>query len=86
MVKVQISMQEDLLNKIDDFAKSNFMNRSAFISMVCNQYLQAKEVTEHLKDLTFSVRKIADGQEVDEETMQKIEDFERLAKVLNFKD
>ena len=86
MVKVQISMQEDLLNKIDDFAKSNFMNRSAFISMVCNQYLQAKEVTEHLKDLTFSVRKIADGQEVDTETMQKIEDFERLAKVLNFKD
>jgi len=85
MKNVQITMQEELLSKLDEYAKSNFMNRSACISMICNQHLQALEVTKHLKDLTYSVKKLADGQDCDEETLKKIEDFERLTSLINFK-
>jgi hypothetical protein len=53
--------------------------------MCANQHLQAVEVTSHLKDLTFSVKRIAEGQEVDAETLKKLDDFERMASLLNFK-
>ena len=84
-MNVQISVNDDLLEKIDKYAKSNFMSRSAFFCMCANQHLQAVEVTSHLRDLTYSVKKIADGQEVDAETLKKLDDFERMASLLNFK-
>lgn len=82
---VQISVNDDLMKKVDEYAKSNFMSRSAFFSMCANQHLQAVQVTENLKDISLSIRKVADSNEMDEETQKKLEDFERLAKLLNFK-
>jgi len=85
MKTVQISVNEDLLKKIDEYAKENFLSRSAFFSMLANNHFQALEVTKSLKDITLSVRKVAENNEIDEETARKLEDFERLARVLNFK-
>jgi len=85
MKTVQISVNEDLLKKIDDYAKENFLSRSGFFSMLANNHFQALEVTNSLKDITLSVRKVAENNEIDEETARKLEDFERLARVLNFK-
>jgi hypothetical protein len=53
--------------------------------MLANNHFQALEVTNSLKDITLSVRKVAENNEIDEETARKLEDFERLARVLNFK-
>lgn len=41
---VQISINDDLMNKIDAYAKDNFMSRSAFFSMLANQHFQGLEV------------------------------------------
>ena len=42
-MKIQISIREELLRKIDEDADKNFMTRSGYISYVMTQYLKAKE-------------------------------------------
>jgi len=44
--------------------------------------LNASDVTKAVKDMAFAMRKIADKGEIDEETKQQLEDFERLTKML----
>ena len=43
MVKVQISIDEELLNKIDEMAKALYTNRSAYISMTMAQMLKIQQ-------------------------------------------
>ena len=85
MKTVQISVNEELLKKIDEYAKENFLSRSGFFSMLANNHFQALEVTKSLKDLSLSIRQVAQNNEIDEETAKKLEDFERLTRMINFK-
>lgn len=84
-VKVGITLDEDLLRRIDDFAEENYMNRSSLISLATSQFLSAQELSKAVKEMAFAMRKIADAGEVDAETMKQLEDFERLAKLLSTK-
>lgn len=81
-MKVQISINEELLNRADKYATDNYMSRSGLISLSLTQFLNANDVTYAIKDMALSMRKIADTGQLDHETIQKLEDFERLAKML----
>lgn len=82
MAKVQISIDDKLLQRIDNFAEENYMSRSGLISLATAQYLNANEVVILIKDMSLAMRKIADSGEIDNETMEKLEDFERMSKML----
>lgn len=43
MARVQISMDDEVLKKVDDFAKAAALTRSAFLSMAAVDYIAAKE-------------------------------------------
>lgn len=85
MAKVQISIDDELMQKVDAYIEKNYMSRSGFFAMLANQHFQALQVTDSLKDITLSIRKVADTNEIDDETQKKLEDFERLTKLVNFK-
>ncbi len=40
-MKVTISLDDNLLKRIDDYAKKNGVKRSGLISIACSQYLDA---------------------------------------------
>lgn len=82
MAKVQISIDDKLLQRIDNFAEENYMSRSGLVSLATAQYLNANEVVILIKDMSLAMRKIADSGEIDNETMEKLEDFERMSKML----
>lgn len=82
MAKVQISIDDKLLQRVDNFAEENYMSRSGLISLATAQYLNANEVVILIKDMSLAMRKIADSGEIDNETMEKLEDFERMSKML----
>jgi len=84
-MKLNISIDDELMQKVDAYIKQNYMSRSGFFSMLANQHFQALQVTDSLKDITLSIRKVADTNEIDDETQKKLEDFERLTKLVNFK-
>lgn len=84
-MKVGITLDDNLVARIDEFADENYMSRSGLISLACTQYLNAAEVTKAIKEMAVCMRKIADSGKVDHETMEQLEDFERLSKMLVFK-
>jgi metal-responsive CopG/Arc/MetJ family transcriptional regulator len=52
MKRVNINFDEDLLQKIDDYAKKLGVNRSATISMLCSEHLDQKEALNTLQLLS----------------------------------
>lgn len=81
-MKVQISIDDKLLERVDNWADKNYMSRSGLISYACNQFLNQAEVVLAVKDMALAMRKIADNGIVDGETLEELEDFERLCKML----
>lgn len=82
MAKVQISVDDELLERVDRIADANYMSRSGLISLACTQYINSQDVIIAVRDMSLAMRKIADTGSVDEETMSQLEDFERLSKML----
>lgn len=81
-MKVQITLDDALMERVDSYADTNYMSRSGLISLALTQYLNAADVTTAIKDMALCMRKIADNGTVDHETMEQLEDFERLSKML----
>lgn len=81
-IKVNITLDEELMRRIDEYAEDNYLNRSSLVSLAVTQYLNAADVSKAIKEMAFAMRKIADTGEVDDETRKQLEDFERLTKML----
>ena len=81
-MKVQMSISDELVKKIDSFCTDNYLTRSGFVSMACAQYLASYELTLVIKEMALCLRKIADTGVVDPDTLRDLEDFERIAKML----
>ena len=43
MARIQISMDDAVLQRVDEFAKKSALSRSAFLSMAAVDYIDAKE-------------------------------------------
>lgn len=81
-MKVQLSIDDDLMRQVDDFADENYMNRSWLFTLAVSQYINQNAAFKAIQDMSFSLRKIADNGKVDAETMRELEDFGRFAKML----
>jgi metal-responsive CopG/Arc/MetJ family transcriptional regulator len=81
-MKVNVSLDDELMVRIDNYADNNYMSRSGFISLACTQYLNSMEAMMLVKDMALAMRKIADSGTVDDATIKQLEDFERISKFL----
>lgn len=81
MKKVQLSLAEDLVTRMDKYGEENYFSRSGLVTVALTQYLNANEIKTALVDMALSMRKIADNNAVDEETLEKLKDLERVAMV-----
>ena len=81
MAKVNITLDDELLKRVDEFADSNYMSRSGLVTASLSQYLNQAEVSKAICDIAVSMRKIADTGKIDHEAKEQLEDFERLAKM-----
>ena len=77
-MKVQISLDDDLMERIDACADRNYMSRSGLISLACAQFLQQSDLVEAVKRISFACQKVADTGTIDEETKKQLDDFQRL--------
>ena len=81
-MKVNITLDDQLMKRVDEYADQNYMSRSGLISLATTQFLNAADVTAAFKDMTLCMRKIADNNAVDEETLGRLQDCERVLKLL----
>lgn len=83
MKKVQITIDEVLLERMDEYAQKNFLTRSGLISLLGTQMLNEHELTNEIKDISQCFHKIADTGKLDNETLQKLEDLEAYCKIVS---
>lgn len=86
MAKVAISVSDELLMSMDSYAKENYMTRSGFVSMCCNQFLQAKELQRLVGSMVLSMEKMAAAAEsgmIDDATLKEFEQFKVLAQTIS---
>lgn len=84
-MKANITLDDKLMERIDNFADNNYMTRSGLISVAVTDYLNSKEMISAISDMALTMRKIADKGEVDLATLKKLEDFERLCSMFSVK-
>lgn len=80
-MKVNFSIDDDLMRRVDAYADENYMSRSGFVTLACTQYLNQMEAFKAIKEMSFLMRKIADSGKVTPEIIEQLEDMERLAKL-----
>lgn len=80
-MKVNITIDDDLLKRVDNFADKNYMSRSGLLSLAVTQYLNTNEAVFAVRDMAYAMRKIADTGDIDDDTREKLEDFERMSKM-----
>lgn len=82
-MKVQISVDDELMAKVDQAVEAMHINRSGYFSMAVAQQVQAWEMVNVIKMMSFSIRKIADTGVIDDETRHQLEDFERMVRMIS---
>lgn len=82
MAKINISIDDGLLKRLDDYCDSSFMTRSGCIAMAVSQVLMADDVRRSLIEMTHTFKMIAERGEVTEENLKQLEEFKMLVKIL----
>lgn len=80
-MKVQISVDDELMTRVDNYADENYMSRSGLITLALCQYLNQQEAVKAVCDMAVSMRKIAETGHVTPDTLRDLEDMERLVKM-----
>ena len=83
MAKVQISIDDGLLSRLDDYADRNFTSRSGAISWACNQMIMADDLRRSLRTVAIAMKRIADSNEIDEKSKEELRAFEMLAEMVS---
>lgn len=81
-MKVTITLDDELMHKIDKYADENYTSRSGYIAAATSNYIMQHEIVKALKGLSVAMNKIADTGKLDEETKTELEDFERIANLM----
>lgn len=81
-MKVTISIDDALMERIDNYADENFMSRSGFITFACNEYLKQQEVFKLVRQMSNTMKLIADKGEVDAEVLAQLEQYEQVMSVI----
>lgn len=77
--KINISIDDELLSRLDNYADTNYLTRSGLISIALNNYLTQKEAIASVKKLAIAFEQIASTGKLDEETMKQLSDFSKFA-------
>lgn len=81
-MKVNVTFNDDLMKRIDEYAERNYMSRSGLISFATTQFLNGQQLVSAVQDMSVCMRKIAETGIVDEETERRLQELEIVAKVL----
>lgn len=81
-MKINITMNDELLERVDQYAKENYTTRSGLISLACVQYLNQQEAINAVRLMSNALQRIAATGTIDEDAQQKLNEFAQIAKLL----
>lgn len=81
-MRVTITVNDELLKKMDEYAKKNYMTRSGLISQAVNQYLTTLQVLDSSQKMANAFQNLAQSGKFTEEEVKELQDAERLLNTL----
>lgn len=86
-MRVNLNVPDELVERLDEYAKANYTSRSSVMCQACDQFLTAKAVTGLMQQLVDVMHKIADNNnECDEDSLKQIHEMETMLKMLKIQD
>lgn len=82
MAKVNLSIPDELLQRLDEYADSNFQSRSGAVTMMVNQFLMSQQIQAQMQDMVDALKKLAENENLTDEEIVKLQGFELLMKQL----
>ena len=82
-MKINMTINDELLKRVDDYAKANYLSRSGFLAICATQYLNAAELTASINSMALCFRQIAETGSLSDEQMKQLKDFEVLSRILS---
>jgi len=79
--KLQITMDEELLNAVDQYCDKNFMNRSWLISQSLVQVINQQKMIDSIVNISVAMKNVSEKGEIDENTRKEMETFETMCKM-----
>lgn len=77
-MKINISIDDALIHRVDAYADANYMSRSGFISLACAQYLNQNEALISLGEMANAFRKMAETGTITDEDRKNLLYLETL--------
>ena len=85
IMKVTMNINDDLLKRLDSYAKANYMPRSTVMCIACNQYLMQNEIQALFTDLKQALNRISETGELDEKTKKDMTNFMEVCELMQAK-
>lgn len=82
-MRVNLNIPDELVERLDAYAKENYSSRSSIMCQACSQYLSAKEVQKLFSLMTKILKRIDETETIDEETKKQLDQFEMLSRLLS---
>ena len=76
--KINITLENELIEQLDSFCQKNFTNRSVFISQSISQVLLHQRVSDSITNVSIALQKCLELGSLDDETLKKLNEFEAL--------
>lgn len=78
-----MTLNDELLAKIESYAKTNYMNRSSVVSFACNQFLLTEETRAVLFEMKNALKVIAEKGTITDEEQKELDKFNLLVSMLS---
>lgn len=83
-MKFMVSMDDELFERLDNFADRNYITRSGAVTMAVNQFIMADDMRRAICDMAVTMRRIAESNEIDEKSKADLKAFEMLAQMFSY--
>lgn len=80
--KINITLDNELVSKIDEYSKKYYMTRSGFLSQASSQFLMQHVAADSLKELSTAMRKIAESSKITDEDKAEMESILRACAMI----
>jgi metal-responsive CopG/Arc/MetJ family transcriptional regulator len=80
-MRINLTLNNELLERVDTFAKSNYMTRSSVVAFACNQLLLQNELSSLLVSMKRAFETIAENGSCTDEQMKELDKFAELVEL-----
>lgn len=81
-MKINISLDDRLAKRLDDYADANYMTRSGLVSIALTQYLNTQEMIGVIKSMSLSLSKMVNSNNISEEDRKEIEGYANMLQTM----